>query len=158
MKKTTRINIAIFISLISLGLLLSCTSETEKKERLVSYISDNMCTNISSKLSSGIDQVGTGDETIDALAISVIESLNVPLEDFCHCFTEIMTKELMGKFTYAELMELKKDKIKQMMVASKILEQENIQVDIENCLQSTLNKAGERYQNYQNKLDKKFKK
>jgi len=144
--------------LLIFGLLNSCTSETEKKQHLVKSISNNMCDNISTKLSNGIDQVGTGDETIDALAITIIESLDVPLKDFCHCFTDIMNKELMSKFSYKELQELRKDKIKQMMVASKIIEQNNIQVDIENCLQESLNKSGENYQNYQKTLDDKFNK
>jgi hypothetical protein len=147
-----------FLSFVIFSLLLSCTSESEKKQHLVKSIANTMCDNISTKLSNGVDQVGTGDETIDALAITIIQSLDVPLEDFCHCFTEIMNKELMSKFSYDELKELRKDKIKQLMVASKILEQRDVQADIENCLQITLNKTGEQYQDYQNTLDDKFKK
>jgi len=147
-----------FLGLITFSLLLSCTSESEKKRHLVKYISNSMCDNISDKLSNGIDQIGTGDETMDAIAISIIQALDVPLEEFCHCFTEIMNKELIDKFTYSELQELRKDKIKQLMVAAKILEQKNIQSEIENCVRGSLNKTGRKYEDYQKTLDDKFKK
>jgi hypothetical protein len=156
MRKTNRFIFAIFVCVFLSNTLISCTSETKKKERIVSYISRDMCKNISSKMSNGIDQVGTGDETVDALAITIIESLDMPLEDFCNCFTEIMGSELMSKFTYSELIELRKDKIKQMMVASKIIEQKDIQVELENCMKGTVQKTGEKYQEYQERLDDKF--
>ena len=136
--------------------ITSCTSEAEKKERVVKYITRDMCKNISSKLNNSIEQNSIGDETVDALAMSIIGALDVPLEDFCHCFTDIMSKELSSKFSYKELLELRKDKIKQLMVASKLIEQRDIKADIENCLTGTLQKSGKEYEDYQKTLDDKF--
>jgi len=102
--------------------------------------------------------MGTGDATVDALAITVINTLHVPMEDFCHCFTDLMNQELASRFTYKELIDLRKDKIKQLMVASKIIEQRDINADIENCLNGTVQKKGKEYEDYQKSLDDKFKK
>ena len=152
-------NIILYLcsSLLLINCLLSCTSEADEKKMLVSSISKKMCSNISSLIGNEINQGGTGDKTIDALASQIIESLDVPLEDFCHCFTEIISGELLNKFSYAELSELRKDKIKQMMVASKIMEQISVRTDIENCLKGSLIKTGKKYKDYQNTLNEKFK-
>lgn len=136
--------------------LVACTSEQKKKDRLVTYIVRDMCNDISTKMSDGIKQNGTGDATVDLLAVSIINALGVPMEDFCHCFTDIMSQELASRFTYKELLELRKDKIKQLMVANKIIEQRDIKTDMENCLSGTVQKKGKEYEDYQKTLDDKF--
>jgi hypothetical protein len=139
-------------------MLLSCTSDAEKKEQLVNLISKNVCDNLSSKSSEKFNQNRYGNQADYELAIALMQLLNVPIKDFCECFTGIISRELLNKFSYSELLEIQKDMIKQLMVAYKILEQREIQVGIENCVKESLNNAGEDYQNFKNSLDDKYRK
>jgi hypothetical protein len=155
MKKLVNIS---FKSILLVFILMSCTSEEENKRLLITYVTKDMCKGIGSDLSESLRTDITGNEDVDKIAHEFLGSLEISIEKFCNCFSDIIGQELQSKFTYKELLEIKNDKIKQIMVGKKILESRDIQVEMQNCLKNTISEKGKEYQNFQNSIDEKFDK
>ena len=144
--------------IILLICFFSCTSEEDKKQQMVQYVSKSMCKGVSAEIGNSMANSNTENEEASKIVANFLSSLDVPIEKFCHCFSGIIGQELQSKFTYEELIEIKKDKIKMLLVGKKILEQNNIQANISDCLKGTIEAKTNEYKKFNDSLDKKFDK
>jgi len=136
----------------------SCTSEEEKKHDLIKAMTKNLCKDIGNNTGQNMTASNNGNQDINNIIAGMLYLVNVPMEKFCNCFTDVIGQELQSRFTYDELVELRKDKTKQFMVIKKIMETRDLKADMGNCNDSTSHSKVKDYQNYQQKLDEKFKK
>lgn len=148
----------LFVWIISISLMFSCISETEKKERVVRNISNELCNNLSENLSKEFAEKDSYNESFNALVITLLAPFNITVKDFCVCFTKIISQELLNRFSYEELIEIEKDNIKQLMIVAKLIENNTVQTTLENCLNETIDKANNKYNDFNNKLNDKFNK
>ncbi len=144
--------------LIAMLGLISCVSEVEKKHNLVKGMTKNLCKDIGNNTGQNTTASNNGNQDINNIIAGMLSLVNVPMEKFCNCFTDVIDQELQSRFTYDELVELRKDKTKQLMVIKKIMETRDLKADMSNCNDSTADSKVKDYQNYQQKLDEKFKK
>ena len=77
-------------------------------------------------------------------------------EYWCDCYTYFVVKDLTEKFSYKEVLEIKNDKTKQIMVLQKIVEVH--QEDLKLCIAESTNKIFENYDDFAKDLHKKYAK
>lgn len=112
----------------------------------ISIISSNI---VGSFISELFNQGGEGNIT----NINTGDLGRIP-EYWCDCYTYFVVSDLSEKFTYKELVEIKKDKAKQMMVLEKIVEVH--QEDLEMCIVASTNKKFKNYDDFAKELDIRF--
>lgn len=152
-------SLLIFIFIVS-----SCTSSRKEREKqiqlkIADQIASESCNDISS-ISTGVTGVLINtifNEITDGNGANInTGTLGSIPKNWCNCYSYFVVTDLTEKFTYKELLEIKKDKIKRMMVLKKIVELH--QEDLKQCIRdSTLNSL-KGYDDFAKQLDKKFSK
>lgn len=132
-------------------------SQEQKKKAIATRIGRETCNDISN-LSIGLVG-GLVNSLVKELSNGNISDINTGTlgqmpESWCNCYTYYVVKDLTEKFTYKELVEIKRDKAKQMMVLQKIVEVHG--EDLKQCIADSTGAIFKSYTDFENDLQKKF--
>lgn len=136
--------------------IVSCTSEAAKKKIIVNRMTEDIC----SMLGEQFNMSGAGAQTgvFNELLSQLGEKVSEESLGYCNCIKDIIGKSLLEKFTLKELEDIERDPIKQLMILSKITEQEAIQAQVLQCLEEGVQNVVGEYEDFNQKLEEKYDK
>lgn len=141
-----------------IALLYSCTPSVNSKKKIAIEITQESCKTIS-EISSGIysEIVNSSVNQLLNINSSNINTGNVGgvPDSWCECYTYYVSKDLIENFTLNELRAIKRDKIKKIMVLSKLSQAH--QDEIKNCIELVTAEKIKNYADFERKLNRKLK-
>lgn len=155
MKNFRKLKFPIFTTIFIL--FFACSSSVNPEKKIAIEIANESCSYISEISSSFI--VGAVSGALNELggensSASNGENVNMIPDYWCECYTYYISKDLMEKFTIAELREIKDDNIKKIMVLSKLLLAHK--EEIKSCIEITTDEKIKNYADFERKLNHKL--